>query len=125
MTLHRADLYRLHFDRYLRFGTPIGLPLERKDDPTTARYVWRTRQDAKVRPAHRENDGHIFSWDDPPATGHPGESRNCRCEAIPYRPGETEFAYLRSRRVWHRHTNDGRTAISSGTSSRVEAARSH
>lgn len=39
MTLHRADPDRLRFDRDLRFGTPIDLPLERKDDPTTARYV--------------------------------------------------------------------------------------
>ncbi len=93
MTLHRADLYRLRFDRYLRFGTPIDLPLERKDDPTTERYVWRTRHDPKVRSTHRENDGRIFSWDDPPETGHPGADHNCRCEAIPYRPGETEFAY--------------------------------
>jgi SPP1 gp7 family putative phage head morphogenesis protein len=93
MTLHRADLYRLRFDRYLRFGTPIDLPFERKNDPTTGRYVWRTRHDPKVRPTHRENDGRIFSWDDPPETGHPGADHNCRCEAIPYRPGETEFAY--------------------------------
>lgn len=93
MPLHRADLYRLRFDGYLRFGTPIDLPLERKDDPTTGRYVWRTRHDPKVRPTHRENEGRIFSWDHPPETGNPGEEPNCRCEAIPYRPGETEFAY--------------------------------
>lgn len=93
MTLHRADLYRLRFDRWLRFGTPIDLPLERKDDPATDRYVWRTRRDEKVRKTHRMNDGRIFSWDDPPETGHPGEAENCRCEAIPYRPGETEFAF--------------------------------
>lgn len=93
MPLHRADLYRRRFDRYLRFGTPIDLPLERKDDPTTARYVWRTRRDPKVRRFHRANDGRIFSWNDPPETGNPGEEPNCRCEAIPYRPGETEFTY--------------------------------
>lgn len=61
MTLHRADLYRRRFDGYLRFGTPFDLPLERKDDPSTGRYVWRTRRDAKVRPSHRANDGRIFS----------------------------------------------------------------
>lgn len=27
-----------------------------------------------------------------PATGHPGEVRNCRCEAVPYVRGETEYA---------------------------------
>ena len=31
MNLHRSDLYRIHFDRYLRFGTPIVLPIERKE----------------------------------------------------------------------------------------------
>ena len=62
MTLHRADAYRLRFDRYLRRGTPIHLPLERKDDPSTERYVRRSRRDGKVRPTHRANDGHIFSW---------------------------------------------------------------
>ena len=123
MNLHRADLYRLRFDRWLRFGTPIDLPLERKDDPATDSYVWRTRRDEKVRKTHRMNDGRIFSWDDPPETGHPGEAENCRCEAIPYRPGETEFAehtfssglassYARWEDrdfVWHFFTGGGRT----------------
>ena len=36
-----------------------------------------------VRPSHAENDGKIFSWDTPPATGHPGEDHNCRCTAVP------------------------------------------
>ncbi len=122
MNLHRSDLYRIHFDRYLRFGTPIVLPVERKDEHATDRYVWRSRHDEKVRPSHRANDGHIFSWDHPPETGHPGQEPNCRCEAIPYRPGETEFAYhtfttgLASSHerwedsdfVWHFFTGGGR-----------------
>ena len=29
----------------------------------------------------------------PPETGHPGADYNCRCQAIPYVPGETEFAF--------------------------------
>lgn len=76
-----------------------------------------------MRPSHRANDGHIFSRDDPPATGHPGAARNCRCEAIPYRPGETEFAYHTfttglassyerwedSDFVWHFFTGGGRS----------------
>lgn len=39
------------------------------------------------------NDGHLFSWDDPPETGHPGADYNCRCQALAYVPGETEFAF--------------------------------
>lgn len=107
----------------MRFGTPIDLLFERKDDAPTDRYVWRTRRDEKVRKTHRMNDGRIFSWDDRPETGHPGEAENCRCEAIPYRPGETEFAFHtittglassykrweNSDFVWHFFTGGGRT----------------
>jgi len=39
------------------------------------------------------NDGQVFSWANPPETGHPGTDYNCRCEAVPYVPGETEFAH--------------------------------
>ena len=42
-----------------------------------------TRGDGKVRPSHQSNDGKIFSWDNPPPTGHPGEDYNCRCRAEP------------------------------------------
>lgn len=123
MTLHRADTYRLRFDRYLRQGTSIELPLERKDDLSPERYVWRSRRDEKVRPAHRANDGRIFSWSTPPETGHPGMEPDCRCVAVPHREGETEFAehtftsglassYGRwedSDFVWHLFTGGGRT----------------
>jgi len=43
-----------------------------------------TRGDDKVRPSHAANDGLIFSWDDPPPTGHPGGDYGCRCTAEPY-----------------------------------------
>jgi SPP1 gp7 family putative phage head morphogenesis protein len=45
-------------------------------------YVWQTAQDERVRHAHRLRQGKIFSWDDPPQDGHPGEPINCRCVAI-------------------------------------------
>ena len=48
-------------------------------------YVWRTQGDDKVRSSHAVNNGRIFAWDDPPATGHPGEDYNCRCVAEPYK----------------------------------------
>lgn len=48
------------------------------------RYVWQTSGDERVRPEHDANDGEIFRWDSPPATGHPGHDVNCRCVAIPY-----------------------------------------
>lgn len=48
------------------------------------RYVWQTSGDERVRPEHDANDGEIFRWDSPPATGHPGHDVNCRCVATPY-----------------------------------------
>lgn len=48
------------------------------------KYEWQTSGDERVRDTHAENDGKIFSWDDPPEeTGNPGEDINCRCVAIP------------------------------------------
>lgn len=54
------------------------------------RYVWVTSHDARVRHRHKDLDGRIFSWDQPPivdqATGrraNPGEDFNCRCVAQP------------------------------------------
>ena len=85
------DSYRRAFVAYLRTGAPVRLTLKQAG-PTT-HYVWRTRGDERVRLSHAQNDGRLFAWDDPPATGHPGEEFGCRCMAEPYVPGETEFAY--------------------------------
>lgn len=86
--------YRRAFVQHLRTGTPIHLTL--KQDRATEQYVWRAQDDGKVRPEHRRNDGRVFSWEDEPPTGHPGEDHNCRCEAIPYVRGQTEFAFHES-----------------------------
>jgi SPP1 gp7 family putative phage head morphogenesis protein len=47
------------------------------------KYVWRTALDERVRPEHADREGEVFSWDDPPSGGHPGEDINCRCYAEP------------------------------------------
>lgn len=47
------------------------------------RYRWRTRRDDRVRPTHAAREGRIFSWDNPPSDGHPGEPIRCRCDAEP------------------------------------------
>lgn len=81
-----SPLYRKAFVAYLRRGTPIPVTLERylkEAERSTRFYIWRTRKDGKVRPSHAENDGRVFSWDDPPETGHPGTSYGCRCWAEP------------------------------------------
>jgi len=54
-------------------------------------YIWRTRRDGKVRSPHAERQGQVFSWDDPPEGGHPGEDYGCRCTAEPYLPKASEF----------------------------------
>lgn len=46
-------------------------------------YRWETMQDSRVRPTHRERQGEIFSWEEPPSDGHPGEAVRCRCVADP------------------------------------------
>ena len=55
----------------------------RQTDLGVGRYVWRTSLDERVRPEHRAREGRIFSWDDPPFDGAPGEPINCRCYAEP------------------------------------------
>ncbi len=47
-------------------------------------YEWLTSRDERVRPTHRDNDGKLFLWSNPPAvTGPPGRDIQCRCVAIP------------------------------------------
>ena len=46
-------------------------------------YIWRTQGDGRVRAAHAANNGMLFAWDHPPATGHPGKDYGCRCWAEP------------------------------------------
>lgn len=45
-------------------------------------YIWRTSEDERVRPTHREKNGRRFLWTEPPPdTGHPGQDIQCRCVA--------------------------------------------
>lgn len=46
-------------------------------------YTWRTSGDERVRSAHQELNGKVFSWDKPPPEGHPGQPIQCRCWAEP------------------------------------------
>lgn len=53
------------------------------------KYTWRTSEDSRVRDAHSEFNGNVYSWDDPPGDGspqegtHPATAINCRCTAEP------------------------------------------
>ena len=68
------------------------------DSMGVSKYKWVTKHDSRVRECHRELDGHIFDWNNPPAmwystisrgivyTGrycHPGQDYQCRCVASP------------------------------------------
>ena len=46
-------------------------------------YRWQTMMDDRVRPLHRDRQGLIFRWDNPPSDGHPGMAIRCRCVADP------------------------------------------
>jgi SPP1 gp7 family putative phage head morphogenesis protein len=46
-------------------------------------YTWTTVGDSRVRPAHQHLNGKVFSWDNPPSEGHPGQPIRCRCIAQP------------------------------------------
>jgi len=52
-----------------------------------SQYRWSGSLDERERPMHRELEGQVFSWDDPPETNedgdlnHPGEDCQCRCAA--------------------------------------------
>ena len=59
----------------------------RQQDLGIERYIWRSRDDSKVRDSHAEYNDQVFRWDEPPAGGHPGQAHNCRCYAEPVAPG--------------------------------------
>lgn len=53
-------------------------------------YIWRTVLDGRERELHKELNGQVFTWDNPPIIdsrtgqkGNPGEAYNCRCIAVP------------------------------------------
>lgn len=54
------------------------------------RFKWSTVRDARVRPSHRDLDGHEYDYAEPPVVDGeatlPGHSPNCRCVAIPVIP---------------------------------------
>lgn len=64
----------------------ISLISNRKEEHPTTHYIWHTQGDDKVRASHAANNGKIFAWNNPPATGHPGKDYNCRCWAENYNP---------------------------------------
>lgn len=58
----------------------------RNQSTGSTRYIWRSMEDDRVRPKHRELDGKEFKYDDPNGGDDgqlPGEPIRCRCYADP------------------------------------------
>lgn len=55
-------------------------------------FVWRTQRDARVRLEHRRLEGRLLSRRELDEIGWPDSHFGCRCEVVPHRQGETEFA---------------------------------
>jgi hypothetical protein len=68
------------FDQYLRYGSPMDIPYNVIKAVST-HYLWKTQQDNRVRPTHKENHVKVFEWAKMPPTLHPGMARYCRCWA--------------------------------------------
>ena len=79
----------------------------RQTEAGIERYEWSDSGDQRVRALHRENNGYVFSWNEPPPTGHPGHAINCRCAAIPKMPSKppTEQKPSKAQLKWERETN--------------------
>ena len=75
------------------------LTMERQRGIGVTQYVWRTSLDERVPHTHREREGKIFDWDNPPPDGHPSEPIQCRCSAEGIYP---DFADLKGM-VYERH----------------------
>jgi hypothetical protein len=69
-----------------------GLDGYRQETLGIEQYIWRTMDDGKVRALHRQYDDRTFSWDNPPADGHPGDAFGCRCTADPVLPERLPLA---------------------------------
>lgn len=59
-------------------------------------YIWKSVDDSKTRSSHAKREGEVFSWNNPPEGGHPGEDYNCRCWAKPYESSEEKICPIDS-----------------------------
>jgi SPP1 gp7 family putative phage head morphogenesis protein len=75
----KADL--IARDQTLKLASNITQARQR--NAGVEKYIWTTSGDERVREEHADLEGQVFSWDDPPSVGHPGEDFQCRCTAFP------------------------------------------
>jgi len=66
-----------------------ALTKDRHEKAGITRYRWSGSLDERERPRHRELEGQVFDWEDPPVTNddgdenHPGMDFQCRCVPVP------------------------------------------
>lgn len=59
------------------------LNVSRQKSLGVTRFTWRDSGDERVRDLHQAYNGNVYSYDNPPADGLPGEAIGCRCSAEP------------------------------------------
>jgi len=64
--------------------TASGLTMARATHIGSTHYIWRTSRDSTVRESHKNMEGKVCAWDDPPEVEpgkhyHAGMFPNCRC----------------------------------------------
>ena len=64
-------------------GSLGQMTAQRHQQMGVEKFKWLTSKDERVRESHRELSDKVFSYDDPPDVGLPGEDYRCRCVAIP------------------------------------------
>lgn len=65
-------------------GTLFGqMTAQRHKNMGVMKFKWRTSKDERVRDYHKVLEDKIFSYEDPPSVGLPGEDFHCRCIALP------------------------------------------
>ncbi|WP_242509738.1 phage minor head protein [Lactobacillus sp. A27] len=82
MTLKHADL--IATDQTGKILSQIDA--YRNQATGSTRYIWRSMEDKRVRPKHRELDGKEFKYDDPNGGDNgqlPGQPIRCRCYQDP------------------------------------------
>jgi SPP1 gp7 family putative phage head morphogenesis protein len=82
-------------------------------------YIWRTVNDSRVRPEHADLEGRVFSWDKPPAVGHPGTPIRC----LPYH-SNIEVAHGCSK-LWRRTNTVKATTLITESGKSIEATINH
>lgn len=83
----RSNAKRIARDQVNKFNGQLNSL--RQKSLSIKKYRWRTVSDNRVRDSHASREGQVYSWDDPPAGGHPGEDIQCRCWAEPILDDET------------------------------------